>query len=131
MFLCALLAACAVPKRPQFTPPSSVAVVRSVAATKAKVEAVKKFVRPEGAAAVRQLELKVEETQLAVDEYVLKVEDLSARLGKAQDDAVYWQQKHYEALKIIWRWRLIALLVVGSVVLYIGIKTAWKFYMPI
>lgn len=129
LLLLALLSGCAATKPHVYTPPSSLAVVKAVQGTKAKVAEVKQYVRPEGMAVVKELEQKVEETQTSLDSYVAQVDTLTSRAMKAENDAAYWQAKHYEALKIIWRWRLIALAVVASVVAYVGIKTAWKFYL--
>lgn len=129
--LAILLTGCASTKPTLYTPPSSLALVKAVQGTKAKVEEVKKYVRPEGAAVVQQLEQKVEETQTSLDSYVGQVDALTTRAIKAENDASYWQSKHYQDLKIIWRWRLIALATVLAVIGYVGLRTAWKFYLPL
>jgi anti-sigma-K factor RskA len=124
-----LLSGCAVSKPHVYTPPSSIAVFKAVQGTKEKVAEVKRFVRPEGATAVKQLEQKVGETQTSLDSYVAQVDVLTSRAMKAENDSAYWQSKHYQDLKIIWRWRLLALAIVASVAVYIGVKTSWKFFL--
>jgi hypothetical protein len=84
------------------------------------VEKVRQYVRPEGHAAVKEL-------SDAITTYETQVQDQSLALAKAQNDAVYWQNKHSDALKRLWFWRGIALVSVVCVVGYIGIKTSWKF----
>jgi uncharacterized lipoprotein YajG len=92
----------------------------SVVAVKTSVEKVRQYVRPEGHAAVKEL-------SDAITTYETQVQDQSLALAKAQNDAVYWQNKHSDALKRLWFWRGIALVSVVCVVGYIGIKTSWKF----
>lgn len=127
--LAILISGCAATKPHTYTPPSSIALVRAVQGTREKVEEVKKYVRPEGAAVVKQLQEKVEETQTSLNSYVAQVDVLTSRAIKAENDSAYWQSKHYQDLKILWRWRLIAFAVVASVIGYIGVRTAWKFYL--
>lgn len=129
LILATLLSGCAATKHPVYTPPSSIALVKAVQGTKAKVAEVKKYVRPEGAAAVKELEQKVEETELSLSSYVLQVDKLTERLMTSENRVVELEAQHFKDLRIIWRWRLIALGVVVAVVSYIGIKTAWKFYL--
>jgi hypothetical protein len=129
ILLAAMVSGCAATKPHAYTPPSPIALVKAVQGTRAKVAEVKQYVRPEGKAVVAELERKVEETQVQLDAYVGQVETLTIRATKAENDAAYWQAKHYQSLKIIWRWRLIALFVVASVAVYIGVRTSWKFML--
>lgn len=127
--IAALLSGCAATKPRVYTPPSPIAVVKAVQGTKEKVAEVKKYVSPEGAHAIRELEDQVEHTQISLTSYVLRVDELTKRLLVSENEVVRLTEQHYKDLKIIWRWRLIALGVVVAVVSYIGITTAWKFYL--
>ena len=98
-----------------FTPPSSVAVQRNVAR-------VAPYVRPEGKAAYIDLEK-------SLADYQAQVEKQTELLAKAQQDAIYWNEKQVKALKELWVWRGIAIASILAVVGYIGIRTAWKFYL--
>jgi hypothetical protein len=69
----------------------------------------------------------IKELITAVDTYEAQVDQQSKDLAKAQNDASYWHGKHVKGLKKLWTWRLIALSAILCVVLYVGIKTAWKF----
>ena len=97
----------------RFTPPSSVEVQRSVAK-------VAPFVKPEGKEAYIDLEK-------SLANYQAQVEKQTQELAKAQQEVLYWHDKQIKALKELWTWRLIALSAILCVVLYIGIKTAWRF----
>jgi hypothetical protein len=48
---------------------------------------------------------------------------------KAQNDSVYWNNKHSDALKKLWWWRALALASILAVAAYIGLKTSWKFFL--
>lgn len=96
-----------------FTPPSSVAVQRSVAR-------VAEYVRPEGKKAYKDL-------QRSLTDYQAQVEEQTIQLEKAEKEALYWRDKQSKALRELWVWRGIALISIALVVGYIGIKTAWKF----
>lgn len=127
--LAILLSGCAATKQRAYIPPSPLAVVKAVQSTKQKVSEVKKYVRPEGEKVVEQLEQTVEETQTSLDTYVAQVDTLTKRTIDAENKVVELTAQHYKDLRIIWAWRLLALAVVASVVSYIGLKTAWKFYL--
>jgi len=108
-----LIIGCAHQEKRIYTAPSVVAV-------KTSVEKVRQYVRPEGHAAVKEL-------SDAITTYETQVQDQSLALAKAQNDAVYWEQKQIKALKELWIWRGIAIVSIVCVVGYIGIKTSWKF----
>ena len=110
-----LLAGCAHNEKASFTPPSAVEVQRNVAA-------VRDFVRPEGKKAFEALEGSLQS-------YQKKVEDQTTLLSKAQDEASYWHQKHSEALYRLWWWRGLAIGIVAFVVIYIGVKSSWRFFL--
>lgn len=110
-----LLAGCANQEKVSFTPPSAVEVHKNVAA-------VREYVKPEGKKAFADLEASIQS-------YQKKVEEQTILLAKAQDDAFYWHNKQVKALKELWTWRLIALSAILCVVIYIGIKTSWRFLL--
>lgn len=107
------LVGCAHQDKHDFTPPSAIAVQTSVAK-------VREHLKPEGKAAFADLKKNLAD-------YQKKVEEQTKRLVKAENDAAYWHEKQIKALKELWMWRGICLLVVACVVGYIGIRTAWKF----
>jgi len=106
---------CAHQEKVTYTAPSVVAV-------KTSVERVRQYVRPEGQAAIKELS-----DSLAI--YQKQVDDQSVYLAKAQNDAVYWNQKHSDALKKLWFWRALAIATVLSIATYIGLKTSWRFFL--
>jgi hypothetical protein len=109
------LVGCAHQKEEHFTPPSSVEVQRNVAK-------VKEYVKPEGKQAYIDLEK-------SITNYQEQVEKQTQELAKAQNEAIYWHDKQVKALKELWTWRLIALSAILCVVVYIGIKTSWRFLL--
>jgi len=116
LIVCAsiLLIGCASKEPVKYTAPSVVAV-------KTGIERLKPHItNPAGDAAIKEL-------ITAVDTYESQVDQQSKDLSKAQSDASYWNRKHSEAVKKLWTWRLIALSAILCVVVYIGIKTSWKF----
>jgi len=109
-----LLAGCASHEKVSYTAPSVVGV-------KTSIEKLKPLVTtPAGNAVIKEL-------NSAVDTYQAQVDQQAKDLAKAQNDAAYWHQKQEKALKELWTWRLIALSAILCVVLYIGIKTSWRF----
>lgn len=110
-----LLAGCATQDKTSFTPPSAVEVQKNVAA-------VKEYVKPEGKKAFTALEGSLQS-------YQKKVEEQTIQLSKAQDEASYWHQKHSEALSRLWWWRGLAIGIVAFVVIYIWVKTSWRFLL--
>lgn len=106
---------CAHQEKASYTAPSVVAV-------KTGVEKVRQYVRPEGQLAVKEL-------SDAIDSYQKQVDDQSSALMKAQNDSVYWNNKHSDALKKLWWWRALALASILSVAAYIGLKTGWRFFL--
>jgi hypothetical protein len=115
VILCAMLfvVGCAHHEDNHYTPPSVVEVQRNFAR-------VAPHIRPEGKSAYIDL-------QKSITDYQAQVEKQTALLAKAEADAVYWNQKHFKALKELWIWRSIAIVSIVCVVAYIGIKTSWKF----
>lgn len=114
--LFACLSGCAHQEAHTYTPPSVVAVKTSIERLKPLIS------NPAGSAAIKQLDS-------AVNAYEVQVDQQSKDLAKAQNDAAYWHQKQEKALKELWFWRIIALSAILSVVLYIGIKTSWRFML--
>jgi hypothetical protein len=109
------LGGCAHKEQPHYTPPSSVRVQQNVAR-------VGQYVKPEGKSAYLDLEK-------SIADYQKQVEDQTIALAKAQDDAAYWHTKQEKALKELWTWRLMTFSVIICVVVYIGIKTSWRFLL--
>jgi hypothetical protein len=110
-----LMAGCAHQKEEHFTPPSSVEVRHNVAK-------VKEYIKPEGKQAYIDLEK-------SITNYQEQVEKQTQELAKAQNDAIYWENKQRKALKELWLWRSIAIMSIVCVVVYIGIKTSWRFLL--
>jgi hypothetical protein len=105
---------CASKEPVKYTPPSVVAV-------KTGIERLKPHVTTSaGNTAIKDI-------ITAVDAYEVQVDQQAKDLAKAQNDVVYWHEKQIKALKELWTWRLIALSAILCVVVYVGIKTAWKF----
>lgn len=112
----ALLIGCASKEPVKYTAPSVVAV-------KTGIERLKPHItNPAGDAAIKEL-------ITAVDTYESQVDQQSKDLAKAQSDVAYWHEKQVKALKELWTWRLIALSAILCVVVYIGIKTSWRFLL--
>lgn len=117
LIICAslFLIGCAHKEKATYSAPSVVAV-------KTGVEKLRQYVRPEGQAAVKEL-------SDAIDTYQTQVEDQSVSLATAQNDIVYWHNKHSDALKKLWWWRALALASILAVAAYIGLKTSWRFFL--
>jgi len=94
----------------------------SVVAVKTGVEKLRQYVRPEGQTAVKEL-------SDAINAYQKQVDDQSVVLIKAQNDVVYWHNKHSDALKKLWWWRALAIASILAVAAYIGLKTSWRFFL--
>jgi outer membrane murein-binding lipoprotein Lpp len=110
----ALLIGCASKEPMKYTAPSVVAV-------KTGIERLKPHVtNTAGNAAIKEL-------ITAVDAYEVQVDQQAKDLSKAQNDSAYWRGKQIKALKELWTWRIITLSGILCVVVYVGIKTAWKF----
>jgi len=121
------LAGCATAPRHDTIAPSPVAVVSSVSSSAAAAVALGGYVQPGGEKAYAALTNSLSETQIAVGQYVSKVDEQSRQLTAAQNEVVYWHEKQVKALKELWTWRLIALFTILGVVTYVGLKTAWRF----
>jgi hypothetical protein len=110
----ALLIGCASKESVKYTPPSVVAV-------KSGIERLKPHVtNTAGNTAIKEI-------ITAVEAYEVQVDQQAKDLAKAQNDSVYWREKQVKALKELWWWRGIALVVVACVVFYVGVRTAWTF----
>ena len=114
------------PKRDYITP-SPIAVVSSVSSSAAAAVALGGYVQPGGEKAYSTLTNSLFAAQIALGQYVGKVDEQSRQLEAAQNDVVYWRGKQQKALSELLWWRGIALLSILAVVGYIGIKTAWRF----
>jgi hypothetical protein len=114
VFASALLIGCASKEPVKYTPPSVVAV-------KSGIERLKPHVTTSAG------NMAIKDIITAVDAYEVQVDQQAKDLAKAQNDVVYWHEKQIKALKELWTWRLIALSAILCVVVYVGIKTAWKF----
>ena len=106
---------CAKHENTHYTAPSVVGVRTSI-------EKLKPHVNTAGFAAIKEL-------NTAVDSYQAQVEQQSIALSKAQQDSAYWHQKHSECLSRLWWWRGLAIGIVAFVVIYIGVKTSWRFLL--
>lgn len=114
VFASTLLIGCASKSQPIYTAPSVVGVKTSIEKLKPHIT------NSAGNAAIKDV-------ISAVNTYQAQVDQQSKDLAKAQNDAAYWHEKQIKALKELWTWRLIALSGILCVVVYVGIKTAWKF----
>lgn len=123
------LIGCAHNEKPKAFPPSAVAVNSSISSLHQKLQEVKPFVKPEGEKAIKALEENVFQLQIKVGQYVGQVDEQARDLFKSQEETRYWHDKQIKGLKEIWFWRFIALAVVAATVIWIGIKTSWKFIL--
>lgn len=110
----AFLIGCASKEPVKYTPPSVVAVKNGIEKLKPHIT------NSAGNAAIKEL-------ITAVDTYESQVDQQAKDLAKAQNESAYWHGKHVKGLKKLWTWRLIAISAILCVILYVGIKTAWKF----
>lgn len=110
----ALVAGCAAPKQERYVAPSAVAV-------KVGVERLKPHITTSAGNAA------IKDVISAIDTYEEQVDKQSQDLSEAQNNIVYWHGKHEKALRELWTWRMIALSAILCVVVYIGLKTAWRF----
>lgn len=143
------LGGCATKPKPSvvITAPAITRVAEPVAKTKSAVEAarikavqLKPSVAPAGLpvfdemqAQLAEAAAKADQAQAAVGQYQREVEKQSAMLAKVIDEknealyqVTYWQQKQAKALREIWMWRIIATVVVGSVLAFFGLRFAGK-----
>ena len=87
------------------------------------------YVSAEGKQTEQKLNNSLDGAIKSLYSYSIKVNDLGEQIVKAQKDANYWREKHYQDLKIIWFWRLLAFSAVICVIVYLGLKTSWKFFL--
>jgi len=120
-------AGCATAPKHDYIAPSPIAVVSSVSSSAAAAVALGGYVQPGGEKAYAELTNSLSEAQIAVGQYVGKVDEQARQLIDAQNVVVYWRSKQQKALSELLWWRGIALLSILAVVGYIGVKTAWRF----
>ena len=118
---------CATASKHDAIAPSPIAVVSSVSSSAAAAVALGGYVQPGGEKVYAELTNSLSEAQIAVGQYVGKVDEQARQLESAQNEAVYWRSKQQKALSELLWWRGIALLSILAVVGYIGVKTAWRF----
>lgn len=144
-----LASGCASKPKPTvvITAPSIAKVAEPVAKTKSAVTAAKQkalelkpSVAPAGLviwedmqAQINEALAKADQAESAINFYQIEVEKQAAMLAKTIDEkndalyqASYWQQKQAKALREIWMWRIIATVVVGSVLAFFGLRFAGK-----
>jgi hypothetical protein len=121
------LTGCASAPKHDYIAPSPVAVVSSVSSAKTAAVALSGYVAPGGEKAFAELTNSLATAQIAVGQYVGKVDEQARQLESAQNDVVYWRGKQQKALSELLWWRGIALASILAVVGYIGVKTAWRF----
>jgi hypothetical protein len=124
-----LLIGCAHKQTPTYFPPSATAVIQSVASAKAKSEKLRPYVLPEGKQTLIDLTESLDKAEVEVATYSGKVDDLAVRLSKAEDSSNYWHSKHLKGLKELTFWRLVALTIVASITIWVGVRTGWKFFL--
>jgi hypothetical protein len=119
--LAIILSGCA-SKHDDILPPCSSAVVGAFANSRTSAAEVKKYVRPEGATAVKNLEDNLFQAQVELGKYVSKADEQSRELFKAQEKAEYWKEKQRKSLKELWFWRALIGLQLAAVVFWLAIK---------
>jgi hypothetical protein len=105
---------CASKEKAQYTAPSVVGV-------KTSIEKLKPHITTSAGNAA------IKDVISAIDTYEEQVDKQSQDLSEAQNNIVYWHGKHEKALRELWTWRLISISGILCVVVYVGIKTAWRF----
>jgi hypothetical protein len=118
---------CATAPKHDYIAPSPIAVVSSVSSSAAAAVALGGYVQPGGEKAYADLTNSLSAAQIAVGQYVGKVDEQARQLINAQNEVVYWRSKQQKALSELLYWRGLALLSILAVVGYIGVKTAWRF----
>jgi hypothetical protein len=121
------LSGCATAPKHDYIAPSPIAVVSSVSSSAAAAVALGGYVQPGGEKAYADLTNSLSAAQIAVGQYVGKVDEQARQLIDAQNEVVYWRSKQQKALSELLYWRGLALLSILAVVGYIGVKTAWRF----
>lgn len=120
---------CASVKKEAYYPPSPAAVVKDLDEASAAAKELDQYVSAEGKQAAQKLNNSLDGAVKSLYSYSVKVNELGEQIVKAQKDANYWREKHYQDLKIIWFWRLLAFSAVICVIVYLGLKTSWKFFL--
>jgi len=120
---------CASVKKEAYYPPSPAAVVKDLGEASAAAKELDQYVSAEGKQAAQKLNNSLDGAVKSLYSYSVKVNELGEQVVKAQKDANYWREKHYQDLKIIWFWRLLAFSAVICVIVYLGLKTSWKFFL--
>ena len=77
------------------------------------------------------------DAQLALAEYSKKVDEIGEKLNtaliekqKAEERALYWQEKQHKALRELWLWRSAAIAVIALIALYFGIRIYGRSLLP-
>jgi hypothetical protein len=126
-FVILIFTGCATAPKHDAIAPSPIAVVSSVSSSAAAAVALGGYVQPGGEKAYAELTNSLSAAQIAVGQYVGKVDEQARQLIDAQNEVVYWRSKQQKALSELLYWRGLALLSILAVVGYIGVKTAWRF----
>ena len=133
---------------PEYSAPTAARVTAPVAAIKTATDRansdlmeLEKHIDPSGSKVLASLK----ENILDVSQSCLSVQTgLSSYIGevktqtKALNDAIIeknlalverdaWQSKQEKALRKLWFWRVCALIEIGSIAFYVGIRMGWKF----
>lgn len=103
---------CAAKPQPHYTAPSIVGV-------KTGIEKLRPHVTPAGVPAIAQLEQ-------AVTTYEQSVNEQSAALEQAQNDAAYYRDKQHKALRELWFWRGLAALTLASVAGWLALRMGFR-----
>lgn len=111
--LCLTTLGCAHQEKMTYSAPSVVAVRTSV-------EKLKPLVRPEGQKAISNLES-------AITAYEVQVDQQAQDLAKAQNDAVFFKEKHSKALRQLWFWRGLAAITLASLAGWFALRLGYKF----
>jgi hypothetical protein len=118
----ALLVAGCASKSNDILPPCSSAVVGAFANSRTSAAEVKKYVRPEGAVALKNLEENLFQAQIELGKYVGKADEQSRELFKSQEKAEYWKEKQRKSLKELWFWRALVGLQLAAISVWIAIR---------
>ena len=120
---------CAHQDKHDYFPPSSVEVQKAVANTKDRAIALKAHITKEGEADYQALMASIKSSQDTLFDFDAKVGAQAKELSKAKDEANYWHDKQSKALRELWWWRGAALVILATVLVGVGIKTGWRFFL--
>jgi len=125
----AFLVGCAHDDPHAFIAPSNEAVVKNIDRAKKQAVAIRELVKPEDKKKVDDLIHDIADAQNQLSIYSMKVDKQATLLTKVSDEANYWHLKQTKALKELWIWRGLCLASALAVVAYLGLKTAWRFWL--